>query len=193
MFTAARSSVCTHLHVHHCTLIRLCTPSCSPLHAHPLVHTFMFTTARSSACTLLNVHHCTLIRLCTPSCSPLHAHPLVHSLMFTTTRSSACAHLHVHRCTLIRLYTPSCSPLHAHPCVSHRYNIPSLPQLPPSSRLLQTLWPRLQHYASIGKNDPLFAICQVRGLFKLWFFLFVCLFVVSCSFFLFDISARTQR
>ena len=41
-----------------------------------------------------------------------------------------------------------------------RYNIPSLPQLPPSARLLQTLWPRLQHYASIGQADPLYAICE---------------------------------
>lgn len=40
------------------------------------------------------------------------------------------------------------------------YNIPSLPQLPPSARLLQTLWPRLQHYANIGKEDDLYSICE---------------------------------
>ena len=40
------------------------------------------------------------------------------------------------------------------------YNIPSLPQMPTSSRLLQTLWPRLQHYAKIGQTDPLFAVCD---------------------------------
>ena len=41
-----------------------------------------------------------------------------------------------------------------------RYNIPSLPQMPPSPRLLQTLWPRLQTYALIDPLDPLFAICE---------------------------------
>jgi hypothetical protein len=40
------------------------------------------------------------------------------------------------------------------------YNIPSLPQMPASSRLLQTLWPRLQHYANIGKSDALFPVCD---------------------------------
>jgi len=41
------------------------------------------------------------------------------------------------------------------------YNIPELPQLAPSSKLLNTtLWPRLQEYAMVDKQDPLFAICQ---------------------------------
>ena len=40
------------------------------------------------------------------------------------------------------------------------YDIFSWPQMPASSRLLQTLWPRMQHYTNIGKTDPLFAICD---------------------------------
>jgi FAD/FMN-containing dehydrogenase len=40
------------------------------------------------------------------------------------------------------------------------YNIPSLPQMPASTTLLQTLWPRLQLYANIGRSDPLFVICD---------------------------------
>ena len=39
-------------------------------------------------------------------------------------------------------------------------NIPSLPQLPPSSRLLKALWPRLQIYAVQSPADPLWAPCQ---------------------------------
>jgi len=39
------------------------------------------------------------------------------------------------------------------------YNIPSLPQLPPSCKLLKTLWPRLQQYAITSKDDPLHAVC----------------------------------
>lgn len=43
-----------------------------------------------------------------------------------------------------------------------RYNIPSLPQVPVSSRLLQTLWPRLQFYALRDRTDPLWSTCE-RG------------------------------
>lgn len=38
-------------------------------------------------------------------------------------------------------------------------NIPSLPQLPPSSTLLKTLWPRLKTYAVLSEADPLYAPC----------------------------------
>jgi hypothetical protein len=40
------------------------------------------------------------------------------------------------------------------------YNIPSLPQMPPSSTLLKTLWPRLQTYAIRDHSDPLWQICD---------------------------------
>jgi hypothetical protein len=40
------------------------------------------------------------------------------------------------------------------------YNIPSLPQMPPSTRLLQALWPRLQTYAIRNHSDPLWHICD---------------------------------
>lgn len=40
------------------------------------------------------------------------------------------------------------------------YNIPSLPQLPPSSRLLKTLWPRMKQYAVASQSDPLCALCD---------------------------------
>jgi hypothetical protein len=40
------------------------------------------------------------------------------------------------------------------------YNIPSLPQVPVSSRLLQTMWPRLQVYAIQNHSDPLWATCD---------------------------------
>lgn len=39
-------------------------------------------------------------------------------------------------------------------------NIPSLPQLPPSSQLLKALWPRLKTYAIQSSSDPLWAPCQ---------------------------------
>ena len=39
-------------------------------------------------------------------------------------------------------------------------NIPSLPQLPPSSRLLKSLWPRLQQYAVLSQKDPLWTPCE---------------------------------
>ena len=38
-------------------------------------------------------------------------------------------------------------------------NIPSLPQLPPSSRLLKSLWPKLQKYAILSEEDPLWLTC----------------------------------
>ena len=40
------------------------------------------------------------------------------------------------------------------------YNIPSLPEVPVSSRLLQTLLPRLQTYVLRDPSDPLLAICK---------------------------------
>eukprot|EP00035_Acanthoeca_spectabilis_P023021 m.447216 g.447216 ORF g.447216 m.447216 type:complete len:663 (-) comp19484_c0_seq1:10-1998(-) len=40
------------------------------------------------------------------------------------------------------------------------YNIPSLPQMPPSSALLKTLWPRLQQYAIRDPKDPLWHVCE---------------------------------
>lgn len=39
------------------------------------------------------------------------------------------------------------------------FNIPELPQLPPSSRLLKTIWPRLQQYAISDPKDPLAQVC----------------------------------
>ena len=42
-------------------------------------------------------------------------------------------------------------------------NIPSLPQLPPSSRLLKSLWPRLQQYAVLSDKDPLWAPCEAAA------------------------------
>lgn len=42
------------------------------------------------------------------------------------------------------------------------YNIPSLPQIPPSSALLKALWPRLQVYAITDPADPLWSTCE-RG------------------------------
>lgn len=39
-------------------------------------------------------------------------------------------------------------------------NIPSLPQLPASSRLLKSLWPRLQQYAVLSHADPLWSPCE---------------------------------
>ena len=39
-------------------------------------------------------------------------------------------------------------------------NIPSLPQLPPSSRLLKSLWPRLKEYAVLSEYDPLWVPCE---------------------------------
>ena len=41
-------------------------------------------------------------------------------------------------------------------------NIPSLPQLPPSSRVLESLWPKLQKYAVRSERDPLWPTCA-RG------------------------------
>merc|ERR1711862_1046617 len=41
-----------------------------------------------------------------------------------------------------------------------QYNIPSLPQMPPSSRLLKTLWPRLQTTAVRNRTDPLWPVCD---------------------------------
>lgn len=40
------------------------------------------------------------------------------------------------------------------------YNIPDLPQVPPSSELLRALWPRLQVYAIRTRQDPLWPICD---------------------------------
>jgi FAD/FMN-containing dehydrogenase len=40
------------------------------------------------------------------------------------------------------------------------YNIPELPQLPPSSTLLREQWPRLQEYAITSAQDPLWAGCS---------------------------------
>lgn len=39
-------------------------------------------------------------------------------------------------------------------------NIPSLPQLRPSSKLLKTLWPRLKVYAVRSPADPLWLPCE---------------------------------
>ena len=39
-------------------------------------------------------------------------------------------------------------------------NIPSLPQLPPSSRVLKSLWPRLQKFSVCSDADPLWAPCE---------------------------------
>jgi hypothetical protein len=38
-------------------------------------------------------------------------------------------------------------------------NIPSIPQLPPSVKLLAALWPRLKEYAVLSTADPLWAPC----------------------------------
>ena len=43
-----------------------------------------------------------------------------------------------------------------------RVNVPSLPQLPPSSTALKALWPRLQKYSIQTEHDPLWSICK-RG------------------------------
>jgi hypothetical protein len=40
------------------------------------------------------------------------------------------------------------------------YNVPSLPTLPPSSKLLSYLWPRLQKYVVLSSQDPLWAPCS---------------------------------
>ena len=40
------------------------------------------------------------------------------------------------------------------------YQVPDLPQLPPSSALLRQQWPRLQRYAVTSADDPLFATCE---------------------------------
>ena len=39
------------------------------------------------------------------------------------------------------------------------YNVPSLPTLPPSSRVLRALWPRLRAYVFLNASDPLYAMC----------------------------------
>ena len=39
------------------------------------------------------------------------------------------------------------------------YNVPYLPTLPPSSRLLSHLWPRLKQYVFLDSSDSLYAIC----------------------------------
>ena len=43
--------------------------------------------------------------------------------------------------------------------VTSQWRVPSLPQLPPSSTVLKTLWPRLQKYAITTKSDALFPVC----------------------------------
>ena len=40
-----------------------------------------------------------------------------------------------------------------------QWRVPSLPQLPASSTVLKTLWPRLQKYAITSKTDVLYAPC----------------------------------
>lgn len=40
------------------------------------------------------------------------------------------------------------------------YNLPSLPTVPPSSRLLRRLWPRMKAYVVLQQNDPLGATCD---------------------------------
>ena len=39
------------------------------------------------------------------------------------------------------------------------FEIPTLPQLPPSATVLHALWPRLQNYAITSKDDPLYDTC----------------------------------
>ena len=39
-------------------------------------------------------------------------------------------------------------------------NVPSLPQLPPSSKVLGALWPRLQNYSIRSKRDALWPACE---------------------------------
>ena len=40
-----------------------------------------------------------------------------------------------------------------------QWRVPSLPQLPASSTVLKTLWPRLQKYAITSKTDVLYVPC----------------------------------
>jgi hypothetical protein len=39
------------------------------------------------------------------------------------------------------------------------FEIPTLPQLPPSATVLRALWPRLQQYAITSKVDSLYDTC----------------------------------
>eukprot|EP00038_Savillea_parva_P012296 m.203650 g.203650 ORF g.203650 m.203650 type:complete len:245 (+) comp22189_c0_seq1:2-736(+) len=39
-------------------------------------------------------------------------------------------------------------------------NVPSLPQLAPSSTVLKALWPRLQQYIVLSPTDPLYQTCE---------------------------------
>ena len=41
-----------------------------------------------------------------------------------------------------------------------QWRVPALPQLPPSSALLKTLWKRLPKYAGIETTEPLYALCE---------------------------------
>eukprot|EP01043_Picozoa_sp_COSAG02_P076349 COSAG02_NODE_16174_length_1107_cov_1.193452_1_plen_344_part_01 len=41
-----------------------------------------------------------------------------------------------------------------------QWRVPALPQLPPSSSLLSTLWKRLPKYAGIEQHEPLYALCD---------------------------------
>ena len=58
------------------------------------------------------------------------------------------------------------------------YNVPALPQLPPSSKLLnKTLWPRLKEYVFTNPEDPVYKLCDsgaagneydAKSCFKRW-------------------------
>ncbi len=41
-----------------------------------------------------------------------------------------------------------------------QWRVPALPQLPPSSALLSTLWKRLPQYSGIEQHEPLYALCE---------------------------------
>lgn len=45
--------------------------------------------------------------------------------------------------------------------LTSQWRVPTFPQLPPSSQVLKTLWPRLQKYAITSQSDPLHKVCVV--------------------------------
>lgn len=44
--------------------------------------------------------------------------------------------------------------------ITSQWRVPALPQLPPSSALLSTLWKRLPKYGGITKGDPMYSVCE---------------------------------
>jgi hypothetical protein len=47
--------------------------------------------------------------------------------------------------------------------LTSQWRVPTFPQLPPSSQVLKTLWPRLQKYAITSQSDPLHEVCVAGG------------------------------